>query len=47
VDGPEFDGHKVDYDELMLRLQAYLEDEKKVSRGVLHPAGCQLEVCPK
>ena len=23
VDGPEFDGHKVDYDELMLRLQAY------------------------
>ncbi len=29
VDGPEFDGHKVDYDELMLRLQAYMEDEKK------------------
>ena len=29
VDGPEFDGHQVDYDELMLRLQAYLEDEKK------------------
>jgi ferredoxin--NADP+ reductase len=28
VDGPEFDGHKVDYDELMLRLQAYCEDEK-------------------
>jgi ferredoxin--NADP+ reductase len=29
VDGPEFDGHKVDYDELMLRLQAYCEDEQK------------------
>lgn len=29
VDGPEFDGHQVDYDELMLRLQAYMEDEKK------------------
>jgi ferredoxin--NADP+ reductase len=29
VDGPEFDGHEVDFDELMLRLQAYLEDEKK------------------
>lgn len=29
VDGPEFDGHKVDYDELMLRLQAYQEDEKR------------------
>jgi ferredoxin--NADP+ reductase len=29
VDGPEFDGHKVDFDELWLRLQAYLEDENK------------------
>ena len=29
VDGPEFDGHKVDFDELNLRLAAYLEDEKK------------------
>ena len=29
VDGPEFDGHEVDYDGLMLRLQAYAEDEKK------------------
>jgi len=28
VDGPEFDGHLVDFDELMLRLQAYIEDEK-------------------
>lgn len=29
VDGPEFDGHQVDYDELMLRLQAYCEEEKE------------------
>jgi ferredoxin--NADP+ reductase len=29
VDGPEFDGHKVDFDELMLRLQAYQEDERE------------------
>jgi ferredoxin--NADP+ reductase len=29
VDGPEFDGHKVDYDELMLRLQAYCEQEQQ------------------
>ncbi len=29
VDGPEFDGHQVNFDELMLRLQAYCEDEKK------------------
>jgi ferredoxin--NADP+ reductase len=28
VDGPEFDGHQVDFDELMLRLQAYYEEEK-------------------
>lgn len=37
VDGPEFDGHKVDYDELMLRLQAYLEDE-----GRSYDAFCKL-----
>ncbi|MFO7748919.1 MAG: sulfide/dihydroorotate dehydrogenase-like FAD/NAD-binding protein [Desulfobacteraceae bacterium] len=29
VDGPEFDGHTVDYEELSQRLQAYVEDEKK------------------
>ena len=29
VDGPEFDGQKVDYDELMLRLNAYREEEQK------------------
>ncbi|THB73046.1 MAG: sulfide/dihydroorotate dehydrogenase-like FAD/NAD-binding protein [Desulfobacteraceae bacterium] len=28
VDGPEFDGHNVDYDELSQRLVAYLDDEK-------------------
>ena len=27
VDGPEFDGHKVDYDELLRRLQAYCDEE--------------------
>ena len=29
VDGPEFDGHQVDYDELTMRLQAYLDEEKQ------------------
>jgi ferredoxin--NADP+ reductase len=29
VDGPEFDGHDVDFDELQMRLQAYAEEEKK------------------
>ena len=28
VDGPEFDGHQVDFDELILRLQAYTEEEQ-------------------
>ncbi|UCH00252.1 MAG: sulfide/dihydroorotate dehydrogenase-like FAD/NAD-binding protein [Deltaproteobacteria bacterium] len=28
VDGPEFDGHEVDFNELTHRLQAYLNDEK-------------------
>ena len=28
VDGPEFDGHQVDFDELSNRLQAYVSDEK-------------------
>ncbi|MGB5986089.1 MAG: sulfide/dihydroorotate dehydrogenase-like FAD/NAD-binding protein [Desulfobacterales bacterium] len=29
VDGPEFDGHLVDYDELMRRLNAYCGEEKE------------------
>lgn len=29
VDGPEFDGHLVDFDELQLRQQAYREQEKE------------------
>ncbi|HSH71006.1 MAG TPA: hypothetical protein VK997_13870, partial [Deferrisomatales bacterium] len=29
VDGPEFDGHKVDFDVLMKRLQAYRQDEQQ------------------
>ncbi len=29
VDGPEFDGHQVDFDELSKRLRAYVEDERR------------------
>jgi ferredoxin--NADP+ reductase len=29
VDGPEFDAHQVDYDELILRLRSYEEEERK------------------
>jgi ferredoxin--NADP+ reductase len=28
VDGPEFDGHQVDFDEMMLRQKQYLNEEK-------------------
>jgi len=31
LDGPEFDGHQVDFDELILRSRAYL-DEERVAR---------------
>jgi len=30
VDGPEFDAHQVDFDEMMLRLNAYKEIEPKI-----------------
>ena len=29
VDGPEFDAHQVDFDELMMRQKIYLEEEKR------------------
>jgi len=32
VDGPEFDGHQVDFDELMLRLQGYVPQEQTAMR---------------
>jgi hypothetical protein len=28
VDGPDFDGHLVDFDDLMVRLRRYSEEEK-------------------
>lgn len=32
VDGPEFDGHLVDFDELMMRQRTYIEQEKLALR---------------
>jgi ferredoxin--NADP+ reductase len=32
VDGPEFDGHKVDFDELTKRLRMYTEDEAEAMK---------------
>jgi ferredoxin--NADP+ reductase len=37
VDGPEFDGHQVDFDVLIQRLRAYEEDERKA-----HDEFCRL-----
>ena len=34
VDGPEFDGHKVDFNEMMNRLNAYRSQEKKAQEEV-------------
>ena len=39
VDGPEFDGHLVDFDELTLRLQAYAPEEKKCNEDYCRLTG--------
>ena len=36
VDGPEFDGHQVDFDELSQRLDAYKEEEKRAYEKYLN-----------
>ncbi len=41
VDGPEFDGHKVDFDELSRRLTAYLPQEKESYDLFRHQCSCQ------
>ncbi len=32
VDGPDFDGHQVDFDDLMIRLRRYTEEEKAATQ---------------
>ena len=41
VDGPEFDGHEVDFDMMMKRLQIYLEQEEVARRRFLESHECQ------
>lgn len=43
VDGPEFDAHEVDFDELMIRLSTYKEDEKISAERYEHKCRCQVE----
>lgn len=43
VDGPEFDGHKVDFDELMTRLSTYRTEEKESLERYSSEVGCKLD----
>jgi ferredoxin--NADP+ reductase len=44
VDGPEFDGHDVDFDEMILRNRSYAAGEKTVLERFEHaPGECRLE----
>ncbi len=36
VDGPEFDGHEVDFDELMARIRMYITEEKIADERYTH-----------
>ena len=42
VDGPEFDGHEVDFDMLMKRQRIYLEQEEIARRRFLESHECQV-----
>jgi 2-polyprenylphenol hydroxylase and related flavodoxin oxidoreductases len=39
VDGPEFDGHQVDFKELVMRNRAYLREEKVAMERIEHKDG--------
>ncbi len=41
VDGPEFDGHQVDFDGLAKRLTAYQRQEREAMDHHQHKCSCQ------
>lgn len=43
VDGPEFDGHQVDFDELMTRLATYRKQEREALDQFGAKTGCRLD----
>jgi ferredoxin--NADP+ reductase len=44
VDGPEFEGHEVDFDEMLLRNRSYTEMEKiSIDRFTEEPHVCKRE----
>jgi ferredoxin--NADP+ reductase len=45
VDGPEFDAHKVDFDELLSRQRFYLEQEKQAWQRYTESVGHGPEAC--
>lgn len=47
VDGPEFDGHQVDFDEMMARLGMYKNSEKESLERFSDHSGCRLEASLK
>ena len=47
VDGPEFDGHLVDFDEMMARLNTYRKHEKQALEKFSDHTGCRLEASLK
>ncbi len=47
VDGPEFDGHEVDFDEMMARLNTYRNEEKISLERYSDETGCRLEASLK
>lgn len=42
VDGPEFDGHSVDFDELMARLSTYRDKEQEKMQDYQHKHECRM-----
>jgi sulfide dehydrogenase subunit beta len=42
VDGPDFDGHQVDFDELMSRLARFKEEEKRSLESWQHDGECRM-----
>jgi len=47
VDGPDFDGHKVDFDELLKRQGMYLKQEKIAMEKFNQKMGLHTEVSTK
>ena len=47
VDGPEFDGHKVDFDEMIKRLGAYKHQEREAHDRWHVEQGCHLDAAIK